>query len=312
MSEAVVTTEKKTQLTPYENFRGEFGKMESAFKAALPPHITAEKFMRIVLTAIQRNPKILEADRKSIFQSSMLAAQDGLLPDGREAAMVVYHTKGGKVCNYLPMVSGLLKKIRNSGELKSLSPHCVYQNETFSYWVDEKGEHLKHEPKFAERGEFMCVYAIAETKEGGIFIEVMSKEDIKKVKSVSRAQGEDSPWNSWFEEMSKKTVIRRLAKRLPMSTDVETLFHRDDELYELNKPRELMPYTPPQYIPGLEPKKTVETLVSDARDLRDTYLITSVLEQLLAQKEYEWIEKIAAKTKEVFPDYVYDPKEAST
>lgn len=304
MSQAL-TPEKKPQVTPYESFRGEFVKMEPAFKKALPEHISPEKFVRIVLTAVQRNPDLLNAGRDSVYAACMLAAQDGLLPDGREAAMVMF----GRTCTYMPMVSGILKKIWNSGTVKSISPHCVYENEEFDRWVDEKGEHMIHKPKLSDRGNFKCVYAIAETKEGGILIEVMSIDDIEQVRNVSKNKN-GGPWKDWFQEMAKKTVIRRLAKRLPISADVVELFHRDDELYELNKPRELMPYTPPQYIPGLEPKKTVEVLVMDAKEIGNPFLVTSVLDQLVAMKEIGWVEKIVAKTQEAFPDYVYPSAKA--
>ena len=61
-------------------------KRESQFAAALPAHMPVERFMRVVLTAAQNNPDLVRADRPSFFNACMKAAQDGLLPDGREGA----------------------------------------------------------------------------------------------------------------------------------------------------------------------------------------------------------------------------------
>jgi hypothetical protein len=80
------------------------------------------------------------------------------------------------------------------------------------------------------------VFAIAKTKDGGVYMEVMGRSQIEQVRNVSRAK-DNGPWGPWYSEMARKTVIRRLSKRLPMSTDLEAVMHRDDELYELDQKR---------------------------------------------------------------------------
>ena len=55
---------------------------------------------------------------------------------------------------------------------------------------------------------------------------------------MSRAAN-DGPWVNWFDEMARKSVVRRLAKRLPISTDVEVMFEHDNETYELRPVREV-------------------------------------------------------------------------
>ncbi|WP_407523682.1 recombinase RecT [Methylobacterium oryzisoli] len=96
-------------------------------------------------------------------------------------------------------------------------------------------ERIEHEPKLdGPRGAPRATYAIAKTKDGGIYREVMSLEEIEKVRRVSRAANK-GPWVDWWEEMARKTVLRRLAKRLPMSTDMDDLIRRDDELYDFGR-----------------------------------------------------------------------------
>jgi recombination protein RecT len=133
----------------------------------------------------------------------------------------------------MPMVAGILKKVRNSGELASVTAQIIHKNDKFRYWVDDHGEHIEHEPElFADRGEIIGVYAIAKTKDESIFIEPMTKQQVEQVRSVSRAKS-SGPWVDWWEEMAKKTAIRRLSKKLPMSTDLEQTLRADDDLYDL-------------------------------------------------------------------------------
>ena len=227
-----------SKIKPIDEVRGSLAKMQDQFKMALPPQISPDKFVRVVMTAVGQNPGLLEANRQTLYASCMKAAQDGLLPDGREAALVMF----GRDVAYMPMVGGILKKVRNSGELSTITSQIVCKNDRFRFWIDGDGEHIDHEPlMFGERGEAIGVYALAKTKDGAIYIEVMDKAQVMDVKGASRAKG--GPWAGAFaSEMWRKTAIRRLSKRLPMSTDLEAVIKRDDELYDLEK--EVIPVEP--------------------------------------------------------------------
>jgi recombination protein RecT len=214
--------------------RTQLDQMRPQFQMVLPPHVTPEKFMRVTMTALQQTPGLLEGDRRSLFSAAMKCAQDGLLPDGREAAFVAY----GKTIQYMPMAAGVLKKVRNSGELLSLSTNVVKKQDSFRYWIDDAGEHITHEPNVlaADRGETIAAYAIAKTKDGGVYTEVMSRGQIEQVREVSRAKNA-GPWKDWYDEMARKTVLRRLSKRLPMSTDLVQTLEHDNEHYDLGGAR---------------------------------------------------------------------------
>ena len=217
-----------TAITPIESFRNTLAKMQPEFTAALPPQIPADRFIRTVITAVQMNPRFLDADRKSLLGSCMKAAQDGLLLDGREAALVPFHGKGGTALQYMPMIGGILKKIRNSGELASISANVVYQRDQFDYALGDD-ERIMHKPHLGEdRGQPIAVYAIARTKDGAIYREVMSVAEVEKIRRSSRA-ADAGPWVNHWGEMSRKTVIKRLAKRLPSSADLDQVIASDNE-----------------------------------------------------------------------------------
>lgn len=234
---AVVQQNQAPQVNPIAKLQEQFDTRESSFKAALPAHIPVERFMRVVMTATQRNPDLVAADRVSLFNSALLAAQDGLLPDGREGALVIYNTKKGnewvKSVQWMPMIAGILKKCRNSGELSSMEAHAVHANDKFSYRIGID-EQPVHEPDwFGDRGAVVGVYAVAKLKDGTRVSEIMGKTEIEKVRNVSRSK-DKGPWVDWWEEMARKTVLRRLSKRLPISSDLDDLIRRDDALYDFD------------------------------------------------------------------------------
>jgi len=231
------------ELTPMEAMRGTLVKMQPEFAAALPPQIPVEKFIRTTLTAVQMNPELLGADRRSLLGACMKAAQDGLMLDGREAAPVIFRTKEGPKVQYMPMVGGILKKIRNSGELASISAHVVYDKDLFKYSLGDN-ENIEHTPSLdSDRGKPIAAYAIAKTKDGAIYREVMSVGDIEKVRNASRAS-QSGPWVQWWDEMARKTVIRRIAKRLPSSADVDQMLENDNETYVQQSSRQTIDITP--------------------------------------------------------------------
>lgn len=223
------------QISPVQEIKATLQRMSDQFKNALPSHIPVDRFIRVAQTAILNNPELARAERRSLMSACTKAAEAGLLPDGKESALVTFRDKAGvPQAVFMPMTQGILKLVRNSGELKSITSHIVYKNDEFSFTIDESGEHLKHNPNFfGERGEPIGVYAMASLKDGGLYIEVMTKEQVMAVKNCAR--GKNSPWQGDFEsEMWRKSAIKRLAKRLPLSTDLEIALKSDDDLYSLD------------------------------------------------------------------------------
>jgi recombination protein RecT len=220
-------------VAPIETFKSQLARSRGEFAAALPPHISPEKFQRVALTVASQSPELLNADRRSLLGACVKCAQDGLVPDGREAALVLF---GGKV-QYMPMMAGLLKRARNTAEIASISAHVVYSGDEFGieYGDDER---LTHKPRLdGERGKPIGAYAIARLKDGSVMREWMSVAEIEKVRNVSRAKG-SGPWSQWWDEMARKTVFRRLSKWLPTDAEdsklksVQALAERDDKLGE--------------------------------------------------------------------------------
>ena len=239
---------ERKEMPPLVKLGSQLDQRVDEFRKALPSHISPEKLQRTIMTAAQNNPELLTADRQSLITSCMKAAQDGLLPDGREAALVIFNTsekdaqgnwQKRKLCQYMPMVYGLRKKITQSGEVVSLQTGLVYRAEmeagAFIYEVGMEPP-IRHRPMLDLPDEeltddkIVAVYSIAKMKDGTVSAEVMRRGEINKVREASNtgatrdkrgnARTPKGPWVDWFGEMARKTVMRRHSKTLPMSGDI--------------------------------------------------------------------------------------------
>ncbi len=233
------------QVNPIVELRTQLENMELQFKNALPAHIPVERFMRVVLTAIQNNPDLLKADRKSLWNAAMKAAQDGLLPDGREGAMVVRKTGGGGLSiTWQPMIAGIRKKARNSGEIATWDAHIVCAGDHFQFQLGDNPQINHSYGLQTDRGPIIGAYSVCVLKDATKTYEVMSIAEIHAIRDRSDAwrafkggRIKSTPWSTDEGEMWRKTVARRHSKVIPMSSDLDDLIRRDDELYDFNAPK---------------------------------------------------------------------------
>lgn len=201
-----------------DSVRDLLNKMGSQMASALPKHITIERMTRVALTAVQRTPKLLDCDRTSLIAAVMQAAELGLEPGGA-IAMAYFVPFKGKV-TFIPSYRGLMELARRSGQIMSIWSHVVYEKDIFSVSFGLE-PNLKHEPLWnGERGKPIGAYACARLKGDAIQFEVMSFSEIEKIRNAApSAAGESSPWVTHWDEMAKKTLLRRLSKLLPVSVE---------------------------------------------------------------------------------------------
>lgn len=220
-------------------FKGHLQTRRDQFKDTLPKHVGVDNFIRCALTAVADNPKLLESDQTSLFGSLIKCAQDGLIPNGKEAALIVFKTKSGnnwiKKVQYMPMVDGVLKRARQSGVVENIAAKAVYSNDQFDYWMDEAGEHVHYKPDFDnERGQLKMVFAFAKLKSGELVIEIMPRLEIEKVRLASRSP-DSGPWVDWYDRMALKSVLHRLSRRLPNSSEIMEMLDRGNFMYDFDK-----------------------------------------------------------------------------
>lgn len=209
------TAEKKTMQQYIKSMEGEIAK-------ALPSVITPERFTRIVLSAISVTPQLGQCTPSSFLGAMMTSAQLGLevnTPLG-QAYVLPYRNKDTLEAQFQLGYKGLIDLAYRSGEVEVIQAHVVYENDAFTceYGLDPK---LTHKPADRDRGEPIKVYAVFKTKSGGYGFEVMSMDDVRKhAAKYSKAYGSSfSPWKTNFEEMAKKTVLKRVLKYAPLKSD---------------------------------------------------------------------------------------------
>lgn len=205
--------------------------MAPAMKEALPKHLDIDRFTRIAVTQLRTNPTLRECTVPSLLAAIMQCAQLGLEPGllGHAYLVPFNNRKAGvKEVQFVIGYKGLIDLARRSGNIESIAAHEVCENDEFifEYGLEEK---LVHRPALTNRGKPYLYYAYAKFKGGGHQVEVMPIEDIEKIRLRSKAR-DNGPWQTDYDEMAKKTVIRRLAKYLPISIEVARAIAQDESV----------------------------------------------------------------------------------
>jgi recombination protein RecT len=234
------------------------------FAEVLPRVLTVKRLLKAAAVACINTPKLLECSQISILNSVMKAASLGLDVSGTLGG--AYLIPYGKTCQLIIGYRGLIDLARRSGEISTIEAHLVYKQDRFDlrYGTDAKIEHV---PYLGEdrREEYLAVYAVATLKDGTKQTEVMTIADVHRIQNMSRSASlPDSPWKNHWGEMARKTVVRRIAKYLPLTVELAEAIEADDDRGD---PRP-------------------EVLVTDARDLSgDELNRTAALAERLAPGE---------------------------
>lgn len=207
--------------------------MQGEIAKALPSVLTPERFTRITLSALSGNRKLQECTPNSFLGAMMTAAQLGVEPNTPlgQAYLIPYRNHGQMECQFQLGYKGLLDLVYRSGEVRSIQAHEVYENDEFEYQFGLEPT-LTHVPAQRDRGEVTHYYAIWKGKDGAFGFEVMSRENVEMYgKKFSKSYG-NSPWQTNFDEMAKKTVLKKALKYAPIKSDFATAVSVDETYQE--------------------------------------------------------------------------------
>ncbi len=191
--------------------------------AALPRFMDPDHFRRVILTEVRRTPKLMQCDPMTVIASCMLAAQLGLEPGPLgQCYLIPRKNKGRQECQFQWGYKGLLAMAHRSGDISDITVEVVYENDDFSRRLGDDAE-IYHKPAEwgTDRGKPIGYYAVLRTKNGGTYRDAMSRQEIEAhARKFSDSYGKSfSPWNDHFDEMAKKTLLKRVLKLAPMSID---------------------------------------------------------------------------------------------
>ncbi|MBU9236739.1 recombinase RecT [Burkholderia multivorans] len=220
-----------------------FESQKATLAAVLPRHVSPDRMLKIALGALRTTPKLMECTVESLMGAVVQCSQLGLEPNTPlgHAYLIPFEKKkkvGGewvteKVETQIVIgYKGLIDLARRSGQVVSIAAHAVHEHDHFDYafGLDEK---LEHKPAMSARGRVIAFYAVAKLVGGGHAFEVMSAEQVNEIRDASQnykfaRDKEKTVWGQHYEEMGRKTVLRRLFKYLPVSIELASAAALDD------------------------------------------------------------------------------------
>ena len=270
------TKAKQVAISPQQKVRELLTKQTEQIARALPKFLTPDRFVRVALTTINKNPKLLECTQESLMACIMDCAQLGLEPDnvmGRAFLIPYNDNKNHRmVCQLQVGYKGLCDLAFRSGKVKSLMAQIVCQRDEFDFQFG-LAHKLDHKPYFGteDRGPVVAVYAYAIMENGVTAFDVMGVDDVERIKRQSKSS-DKGPWVDHWDEMARKTVLKRLSKYLPLSVEFMDAVAIDNKAEEeervkaakivLPVQREALPDAP-EHIPM--PTKTEEVVKEAVR-----------------------------------------------
>ncbi|WP_261537069.1 recombinase RecT [Burkholderia multivorans] len=220
-----------------------FESQKGTLAAVLPSHVSPDRMLKIALGALRTTPKLMECTVESLMGAVVQCSQLGLEPNTPlgHAYLIPFEKKkkvGGewvteKVETQIVIgYKGLIDLARRSGQVVSIAAHAVHEHDHFDYafGLDEK---LEHKPAMSARGRVIAFYAVAKLVGGGHAFEVMSAEQVNEIRDASQnykfaRDKSKTVWGQHYEEMGRKTVLRRLFKYLPVSIELASATALDD------------------------------------------------------------------------------------
>lgn len=199
-------------------------KNRDQIKNALPQHLPVDRMVRVFFTALSINPKLYECTPRSLMGALIQCAQLGLEPGVLgHAYLVPFKNKklGTTEVQFIPGYKGLVDLTRRSGEVSTVMAQTVRKKDTFKFAFG-LNPILEHTPSDQQdRGDISHIYAVIRLKDGGALFDVMTKAEVDAHRDRYSKAAQDGPWVTNWDEMAKKTVLRRVCKLAPVSVETQ-------------------------------------------------------------------------------------------
>lgn len=207
--------------------------LEPEIRRALPAVLTPERFSRMALSAINNTPALAECTPMSFIAALLNAAQLGVEPNTPlgQAYLLPYKNKGLLECQFQLGYKGMIDLAYRTGQVQMIQAQAVREYDYFEYQYGLEPK-LAHRPAENDRGEITFIYGLFRLINGGYGFEVSNKADMDAFAAkYSKSFGSKySPWTENYEDMAKKTVIKRALKYAPVSADFQKALSTDETI----------------------------------------------------------------------------------
>ena len=230
-------TQKSQEIQQHKQASGFEGLLKKSWpriSAVMPKHMSSERMFQLAMSCYNQTPKLNQCSPQSVLSCLMKCSALGLEPSavdglGRAYILPFFNKNTGSYeATFLIGYKGEIDLARRSGQIKDISARVVREGDEFEY---EYGltECLRHVPSTepVDGRPITHVYMVAHFKDGGHYIDVMSKEEVEEVRKRSKSPN-NGPWKSDWPAMARKTVIRRAFPYLPVSVEAESAVAQDD------------------------------------------------------------------------------------
>lgn len=293
-------------------------------QSVLPPGLDVKRFCRTAINGLSvhdQADRLLKADRQTLFSACQKAAGDGLLLDGREATLVMFHDKkkNTDIVAYMPMVQGLVKLARNSGEITNLIAEVVFEKDTFNYSPGLDVQPFHGPDWFGERGQPIGAYAVVTTSDDQKIVSILPKNRIIAIGKGGQNADQYVPGKgAHYQEWWKKTVIKNVLKYSPKSSHLESAMQADNQTIDPDKippvekavmPMDRVRQTPADD-PGTDRLARVQQILRDQKAVplpapteQDQQTLQMALDSLVSCKTLEELEQCGQDlTGQLHPD----------
>lgn len=209
--------------------------LEPEIRKALPSVLTPERFTRMALSALNNTPKLAECTPMSFIAALMNAAQLGLEPNTPlgQAYLIPYQNRKAGIleCQFQIGYKGYIDLAYRTGQIQMIQARVVYAGDEFDYEFG-LNPRLVHRLGSGEKGEIRYIYGIFQLTNGGCGFEVCNKADMDAfAQKYSQSFTKDfSPWKSNYEDMAKKTMVKRALKYAPIQSDFGRAMSLDESI----------------------------------------------------------------------------------
>ena len=220
-----------TETTPMKTLVDALEKSKKSMSMVAAKVVTPDKLIKIAVAAAQRTPLLLQCTPQSIVRSVLQGAELGLTPGSalNSAYLVPFKNKGDVYeAQLIVSAQGLVELAYRSGLISFISAEVVFEGDEFEYELGLNPV-LRHVPadETVDPAKITHAYMVVGFKDGSKQFRVMTRKQIDRIRSISKAAN-SGPWVNHYAEMAKKTVVKNGMKYVPKSIEVARAMQLDD------------------------------------------------------------------------------------